>query len=50
MRENDGLTAAPILVVNLYAVFHCDRVHVFFFSRLIYIPQVSEEIDGIFDK
>src|ERR1700677_182399 len=35
VRENDRLAAAPILVVNLCAVFHCEHAHVFFSRRLL---------------
>jgi hypothetical protein len=27
--EEERLAGSPVLVVNLRAVFHCDRVHVF---------------------
>src|SRR5213078_5410285 len=31
MAEDDGLSATPILVVNLRSVFGCDCAHCFFF-------------------
>jgi hypothetical protein len=35
MAEDDGLSLAPILVVNLRSVFGCNRVHVPFFFLVI---------------
>src|SRR6266566_2533952 len=30
VTEHDGLTLAPVLVINLHSIFRCDRTHLLF--------------------